>query len=235
MVQESEGFLVTASLKKMRELRVDRSRKFFLQTRNLLRNSLQLRKMSSGITPTGFVCDEGQPFAQGGCELLLRRIHPAFVQICKQKLERNGVFSQACGMAEPEAKRVLIVDDDLAVLRIIRDAFQSILRWEVDTSPKPEYGFELALKKSYDLMIFDFSMPLIDGALLFDLISKVYENTVPPRKVPPLLLVSGQGTDERARELRQQARVCGFLPKPFTLKQLLEKVKEALPGARVMV
>ncbi len=73
-------------------------------------------------------------------------------------------------MAERDTKRVLIVDDDTAVLRIMRESLQSFLQWEVDTSPKPEYGFELALKKNYDLMIFDFSMPLIDGTLLFLLI-----------------------------------------------------------------
>ena len=60
-----------------------------------------------------------------------------------------------------------MVDDDTAVLRIMREALQNFLSWEVDTSPKPEYGFELALKKNYDLMIFDFSMPMIDGTLLF--------------------------------------------------------------------
>ena len=64
-----------------------------------------------------------------------------------------------------DTKRVLIVDDDTAVLRIMREALQNLLHWEVDTSPRPEYGFELALKKNYDLMIFDFSMPLIDGTL----------------------------------------------------------------------
>ena len=83
-----------------------------------------------------------------------------------------------------DAKRVLIVDDDTAVLRIMREALQNFLHWEVDTSPSPEYGFELALKKYYDLMIFDFSMPLIDGMLLFLLISKVYENSSPARRVP---------------------------------------------------
>lgn len=137
-------------------------------------------------------------------------------------------------MAGVETKCVLIVDDDLAVLRIMREALQSILHWEVDTSPKPEYGFELALKKNYDLMIFDFSMPMIDGALLFELISKVYEHTSPPRKVPPLLLVSGQGTDERAQELRREARVCGFLAKPFTISRLLEKVKAVFPEVQAI-
>ncbi len=132
-------------------------------------------------------------------------------------------------MAEAGIKRVLVVDDDAAILRIIRDALQSFLQWEVDTSPKPEYGFELALKKQYDLMIFDFSMPMIDGTLLFDLISKVYENTQPARTVPPLLLVSGQGADERAQELLKEARVRGFLAKPFTINRLLEKVKVCFP------
>ncbi len=132
-------------------------------------------------------------------------------------------------MAEPETKRVLIVDDDAAVLRIIREALQNLLHWEVDTSPKPEYGFELALKKNYDLMIFDYSMPMIDGTLLFFLISKVYENLSPPRTIPPLLLVSGQGSDARAQELLKEARVRGFLAKPFTINRLIEKVKACFP------
>ena len=37
-----------------------------------------------------------------------------------------------------DAKRVLIVDDDTAVLRIMREALQNLLQWEVDTSPSPE-------------------------------------------------------------------------------------------------
>lgn len=192
--------------------------------------------MLLGIASAGLVSDDRKPFAERDGEFGFRSVHRALVSFAKaqQKLESHCDFAQACGMAEGETRRVLIVDDDMSVLRLMRDALESILHWEVDTSPKPEYGFELALKKSYDLMIFDFSMPLIDGALLFELISKVYENSVPPRKMPPLLLVSGQGSDERARELRREARVCGFLPKPFTINRLLEKVKEALPEARAV-
>ncbi len=132
-------------------------------------------------------------------------------------------------MAGTDVKRVLVVDDDTGVLRIIREALQNFLSCEVDTSPKAEYAFELALKKSYDLMIFDFSMPMIDGTLLFQLISAVYENSSPARIVPPLLLVSGHGTNERAQELLQEARVRGFLAKPFTVHRLLQKVRECLP------
>ena len=130
-------------------------------------------------------------------------------------------------MAEP--KRILMVDDEVALLRIVREALTSCLRCEVDTSPKPEYGFELALKKNYDLFIFDFSMPMIDGAMLFFLIGKVYNNVEPPRVVPPLLLVSGKAEEERAQELLKEPGVRGLIAKPFAINRVLQRVRECLP------
>jgi CheY-like chemotaxis protein len=133
-------------------------------------------------------------------------------------------------MSETAPKKILIVDDDVALMRVMREALTSMLRCEVDTSPKPEYGFELALKKTYDLLVFDFQMPMIDGAMLFFLIGKVYNNSVPPRIVPPLLLVTGKGDEKRAQELLQEAGVRGLVPKPFAINRLIEKVKESVPG-----
>lgn len=127
-------------------------------------------------------------------------------------------------------KKILIVDDDVGLMRVMRDALTSFLVCDVDTSPNPEYGFELALKKSYDLMIFDFSMPMIDGAMLFFLLGRVYSNAVPPRVVPPLLLVTGKGEEKRARDLLREAGVRGLVAKPFAINRLIEKVKECLPG-----
>ena len=127
------------------------------------------------------------------------------------------------------AKRILIVDDDVALLRIVREALTSCLRCEIDTSPKPEYGFELALRKNYDAFIFDFSMPMIDGAMLFFLIGKVYNNSEPPRIVPPLVLVSGKADEERAQELLKEPGVAGLIAKPFAMNRLLKKIKECVP------
>ena len=132
-------------------------------------------------------------------------------------------------MTDAAAKKILIVDDDVGLMRVMREALTSFLRCEVDTSPNPEYGFELALKKNYDLLMFDFQMPMIDGAMLFFLIGKVYNNSVPPRIVPPLLLVTGKGDEKRAQELLQEAGVRGLVPKPFAINRLIEKVKECLP------
>lgn len=127
-------------------------------------------------------------------------------------------------------KRILMVDDDVTLLRIVREALTSFLRCEVDTSPKPEYAFELALKKNYDLLIFDFSMPMIDGAMLFFLIGKVYDNAQPPRDLPPLLLVSGRADEQRAQELLREPGVAGLIAKPFAMNRLLEKARACVPG-----
>jgi CheY-like chemotaxis protein len=133
-------------------------------------------------------------------------------------------------MGGDKPKKILIVDDDVALLRIVREALTSCLRCEVDTSPNPEYAFELALKKTYDLLIFDFSMPMIDGAMLFFLIGKVYDNSSPPRVVPPLLLISGQADESRAQELLKEPGVRGLIAKPFSVNRLMEKAKECVPG-----
>jgi two-component system, chemotaxis family, chemotaxis protein CheY len=132
------------------------------------------------------------------------------------------------GSAEP--KRILMVDDEVVFLRLVREALTASFRCDVDTSPTPEYGFELALKKTYDFLIFDFSMPMIDGAMLFFLIRKVYDNVTPPRTVPPLLLVSGKADEKRAQELLKEPGVAGLIAKPFAMNRLLDKIKQCVPG-----
>jgi DNA-binding response OmpR family regulator len=123
-----------------------------------------------------------------------------------------------------------MVDDDVALLRVVREALVATLKCEVDTSPKPEYAFELALKKNYDLLIFDFQMPMIDGAMLFFLIGKVYDNSKPPRNRPPLLLISGKADERRAQELLKEPGVAGLIAKPFAINRLLDKIKGCVPG-----
>jgi DNA-binding response OmpR family regulator len=148
----------------------------------------------------------------------------------RKSLKRGGLSRKRPFMGSGSVKKILIVDDDVGLMRVIREALTSFLRCEVDTSPNPEYGFELALTKTYDLLIFDFSMPMIDGAMLFFLIGKAYNHAKPPRIVPPLLLVTGRGDEKRAQELLKEAGVRGLVAKPFVINRLIEKVKECLPG-----
>src|ERR1700730_18260260 len=129
-----------------------------------------------------------------------------------------------------EPKRILMVDDDVALLRVVREALLAAVKCEVDPSHKPEYAFELALKKKYDLFIFDFQMPMIDGAILFFLLGKVYQSIEPIREIPPLILASGKAEEARAPELLKEKGGAGLVPKPFVINRLVEKIKACLPG-----
>ena len=132
-------------------------------------------------------------------------------------------------MAEGDSKRILVVDDDMSLARLISEALRTRFQCEVDATPNPEYAFELALKKRYRVFVFDFSMPMIDGAMLFALIGKVYNHVNPPLVVPPLILISGRGDEARAQELMKEIGVRGFLPKPFAMNRLMEKIREVAP------
>jgi CheY-like chemotaxis protein len=126
-------------------------------------------------------------------------------------------------------KRVLVVDDDIVILRLVREALCALLRCEVETTPNPEYAFELILKKPFDLLIFDFAMPGIDGAVLYGLISKLYAITPPHgRALPPLVLMSGNASHKKAQELLREPGVRGLLAKPFSIERLVEKVRDLL-------
>ena len=75
-------------------------------------------------------------------------------------------------------------------------------------------------------------MPVVDGAVLYQLIRKVYlhDSRSPARALPPLLLMSGNGEQPRARALLHEPGVGGLLPKPFSIERLLSKVETCLPG-----
>ena len=135
----------------------------------------------------------------------------------------------ATGNAAPS---ILVVDDDVDVLRFLRDTLLAFADCQVDTSPSPEYAFELSIRKAYDLFLFDFSMPVMDGAVLYTMIRTVHEFVplTPPRALPPLILMSGHGEQKRARELLAEPGVRGLLPKPFSIERLLAKLESCLPG-----
>ena len=130
-------------------------------------------------------------------------------------------------------KRLLIVDDDVSLGSAMKDALLSSLRCLVDVSAAPQEAFEMALTHDYDLLVFDFSMPMIDGAMLYFLLGKVYNHDKPPRVLPPLILVTGRADEQRAQELLQQPGVVGLVPKPFQLHRLIGKIAASVPGIQM--
>ncbi len=129
-------------------------------------------------------------------------------------------------------RAILVVDDDVEILRFLRETLTALAHCAVDTTPSPEYAFELALRKPYDLFLFDYQMPLITGATLYTLVRKVHDLGLVPaaRRVPPLVLMSGHAEQRGAQALLQEPGVRGLLPKPFTIQRLLSRMESCLPG-----
>ena len=133
---------------------------------------------------------------------------------------------------ETPSRSLLVVDDDVDVLRFLRETLGAFAACTVEGSPSSEYAFELAMRKSFDLFIFDFSMPVVDGATLYQFIRTAYryDGRSPARRLPPLLLLSGNAAQPRALALLKEPGVVGLLPKPFTIDRLLSKLESCLPG-----
>ena len=142
-----------------------------------------------------------------------------------------AIADNVAAAPKKKPRRILVVDDDVVILRLVRESLAALMPCEVETTPSPEYAFELILKKQFDRLIFDFSMPGIDGAVLYGLVSKLYI-LLPPHgddaKLPPLILMSGHAAQKKAQELLREPGVRGLLAKPFSIERLVEKVSQLL-------
>jgi CheY-like chemotaxis protein len=119
------------------------------------------------------------------------------------------------------SETILLVDDEIMVLDVSSRLLQK-LGYDVLTA---ENGFEAvetyeANQNNISCIILDMIMPVQNGGETFDKLKELN----PAIKV---LLSSGYSLDNQAKEI--MSRGCnGFIQKPFTLKELSEKVRNVL-------
>lgn len=127
------------------------------------------------------------------------------------------------------AARVLVVHPSAPTLRLIRETLTQFTTAEVDTTPDPVYGFELALQRRYQLYIFGVTMEVLDGVLLYELVSKAHgfchEGA---RSAPGVLFLSQRSAQRRREDFARDARVKGVLGLPLKIERLLDAVKGTL-------
>src|SRR5258708_4045893 len=121
----------------------------------------------------------------------------------------------------PEPKTILVVDDDLSVLGVIKcmlecGDYSVLMAHSAETALRMAERGDLAI----DLMLIDVIMPDISGP---DLAEKILALR-PHLKV---LFMSGC-TDSEVGRVKILDRALGFLPKPFTSDGLLERVQKLL-------
>lgn len=122
---------------------------------------------------------------------------------------------------EPVSKTILVVDDDLSVLSVIKcmlecGDYNVLIAHSAESALRMVERDDLAI----DLMLIDVLMPEITGPDLAERIQAVR----PHQKV---LFMSGCTESEVVR-VKVLDRALGFLPKPFTSDGLLERVQNVL-------
>jgi PAS domain S-box-containing protein len=118
-------------------------------------------------------------------------------------------------------RRILVVDDEPSVAYLIADALEQ-QGYEVRVHTESQRALTEALAQSFDLAICDIRMPELDGQAFYRIL-RHQESPLADR----LLFTTG---DTLARETTDFLEQVGapFLPKPFHVGELQERVREAL-------
>jgi len=115
--------------------------------------------------------------------------------------------------------RILIIDDEAAVRASVAGRLETE-GYSVDAATNGRSGLRRALRRDYDLVILDLTLPGLDG---LDVLRELHRE----RAKLPVLILSAQSdmpTKLRAFELG----ACDYLLKPFALDELLAHVDAQL-------
>lgn len=118
-------------------------------------------------------------------------------------------------------KRVLIVDDEALVLRVLKLALERA-GYEVEACPNGEAAYERILERRPDVLITDIEMPRMTGE---ELCKRIHEE-LPERKFPIFVATSVTAVEHRIWS--QSIPNLRFLEKPVSASRLLEAVAQAV-------
>ncbi len=116
-------------------------------------------------------------------------------------------------------KRILIIEDDLAILRGLKDNLEYD-KYEVLTATDGEQGYCLIQEKKPDLIILDLMLPKMSG---YELCRKVREEGL----TTPILMLTARG-EEVDRVLGLDLGADDYVTKPFSVPELLARVRAIL-------
>jgi two-component system KDP operon response regulator KdpE len=114
--------------------------------------------------------------------------------------------------------RVLVVDDEPQVLRLLRTALTE-RGYDVTTAPSGEEAIEAFRRRLADVIILDLVMPGMSG---LDVCRAVREQSA-----VPVIVLSAHG-DERDKVLALDLGADDYLTKPFGMEELLARIRVAL-------
>ncbi|KJD45448.1 response regulator transcription factor [Paenibacillus terrae] len=115
--------------------------------------------------------------------------------------------------------RVLVVEDDPSLLKIVRDLFESE-SFLTDGAETGDEGYYLAQQNIYDLIILDIMLPGMSGV---EIVKKLRAHAM---LVPIILLTAKDAVEDRVAGLDIGAD--DYITKPFAVSELLARTRAVL-------
>jgi DNA-binding NtrC family response regulator len=118
------------------------------------------------------------------------------------------------------AEKILIVDDEPDMLKLLSMTIQRKAPYQVTTTNNPVEALELVKGGGFDLIISDLKMPGLDGIELLDAVKRFNPDT-------PVILMTAYGTIESASEAMEKGGF-DYITKPFRIDQILFTIDRAM-------
>ena len=115
----------------------------------------------------------------------------------------------------PGRTRVLIIDDDRKLCRLIRD-YLTPMGYEIELAHSGPDGLEKALGQNFNAVILDLMLPGMDG---FEVLKKLRHTSD-----VPVLMLTGRG-EEPDRIVGLELGADDYLPKTFSTRELLARLR----------
>jgi len=119
--------------------------------------------------------------------------------------------------------RVLVVDDDPGIRKMIVAALRRDERYEFFEAPNGRDALEIMRSRRPDVVVLDLMMPILSG---WDVLRE-REHDVRLREIPVIIVSANRDPD---LAIAVDKGICAFLPKPFDIGALSALVRSCLPG-----
>ena len=121
------------------------------------------------------------------------------------------------------SKHILVIDDDPVLLAVVGD-YLTEAGLTVSTADCGIYSNNIIYGSNPpDLIVLDVIMPLMSGAKK----AKLLKQREKSAHIPIILMSSKD--EQELKAIAQDCMVNGYLCKPFTAEQIVDKVKKLLP------
>lgn len=120
--------------------------------------------------------------------------------------------------------KILIIDDESAIRRILREILEHE-KYQVDDAASAIEALPLVKENEYDAILCDIKMPQMDGIEFLEEAKKISD--------APVIMISGHGTIDTAVEAIKKGAF-DYISKPPDLNRLLITLRNALDKSQLM-